>query len=750
MSSTDKKLKMKPYARLLTMLGEQLIKNERIALIELIKNSYDADAAWVKVSFNNFSDNFSIKENSTIVIEDNGHGMSEQVIENHLLNPATPDKKIRKMAKPTTKKGRVIQGEKGIGRFSMLKLGKKIQIITRATDEDVERVVDYDFSKYDDEFLMENGAKKDLFLDDLTVSVKTRHPVVINNAEMLLGTRKLSRGKSGTRIEISDLKGSWSIEKADGVYKDITKLDSIFFVKDIGTKKHEIEKDFEIFVYKDLEWQKIYEEYLQKLRILLEDRAVFRIEGGRYDEIKQEFSFKLNGVSKTLELSNPAISGLTVFRKYFGDHGEVLKERKTDCGSFGFNFFIFDFTADAPAKFRLDKEDKELIRGHRIYLYRDGIRVYPYGEPDDDWLKIDMYRGTISAGHFLSNDQVVGYVNISQMENEKLKDKTNREGLIEKDNATADFIALLQSILAYLRQKAYAEYLKGLQDKKVHDIVKAEQVQEELNQLKEEVSDNPKVLGLVAKIEKDYRAERKYLIQRAETTEQLAGVGLSVETASHDVMAIMGKATTSLDSLISDLLRGGELDGAEIQKELQSLRGMLSFVEAQLKDIQLLFKSSKQKRRSIRLKEILEKVERIYKRLLKKEGIELTVEEVGPPLIAKTTDAVLLQLLLNLFDNSVYWLQQSARKQKKIGITLDGSHGKLIFSDNGPGVSKDDAPYIFEPFFSGKGEDGRGLGLYIARQLLERNDYTIELADLKADLILPGANFVVSFVSEEK
>ncbi len=527
-------------------------------------------------------------------------------------------------------------------------------------------------------------------------------------------------------------------------------MDSIFFVKDIGTKKHEIEKDFEIFVYKDLEWQKIYEEYLQKLRILLEDRAVFRIEGGRYDEIKQEFSFKLNGVSKTLELSNPAISGLTVFRKYFGDHGEVLKERKTDCGSFGFNFFIFDFTADAPAKFRLDKEDKELIRGHRIYLYRDGIRVYPYGEPDDDWLKIDMYRGTISAGHFLSNDQVVGYVNISQMENEKLKDKTNREGLIEKDNATADFIALLQSILAYLRQKAYAEYLKGLQDKKVHDIVKAEQVQEELNQLKEEVSDNPKVLGLVAKIEKDYRAERKYLIQRAETTEQLAGVGLSVETASHDVMAIMGKATTSLDSLISDLLRGGELDGAEIQKELQSLRGMLSFVEAQLKDIQLLFKSSKQKRRSIRLKEILEKVERIYKRLLKKEGIELTVEEVGPPLIAKTTDAVLLQLLLNLFDNSVYWLQQSARKQKKIGITLDGSHGKLIFSDNGPGVSKDDAPYIFEPFFSGKGEDGRGLGLYIARQLLERNDYTIELADLKADLILPGANFVVSFVSEEK
>ena len=76
-------------------------------------------------------------------------------------------------------------------------------------------------------------------------------------------------------------------------------------------------------------------------------------------------------------------------------------------------------------KYRLDKDDKNIAKAHRIYLYRDGIRVYPYGEPDDDWLKIDTYRGTIAAGLFLSNDQVVGYVNITQKGNPKLKDKTN-------------------------------------------------------------------------------------------------------------------------------------------------------------------------------------------------------------------------------------------------------------------------------------------------------------------------------------
>lgn len=89
-------LKIRPYARLLTMLGEQLIKNERIALIELIKNSYDADAEWVKISFVNFDEDFKYNSNSKIVIEDSGLGMTYEIIEKHLLNPATPEKKRKK------------------------------------------------------------------------------------------------------------------------------------------------------------------------------------------------------------------------------------------------------------------------------------------------------------------------------------------------------------------------------------------------------------------------------------------------------------------------------------------------------------------------------------------------------------------------------------------------------------------------------------------------------------------------------
>src|SRR6185437_13836915 len=165
------------------------------------------------------------------------------------------------------------------------------------------------------------------------------------------------------------------------------------------------------------------------------------------------------------------------------------------------------------------------------------------------------------------------------------------------------------------------------------------------------------------------------------------------------------------------------------------------------RDLQQLFKSTKQRRKDIRVIEVLEKVTRLFKGMIDRAKITVSVQSVGDaPLVAKTTDAVLLQLFLNLFDNSVYWLRSKGAGKRQIEVLLNGIDGELVFSDNGPGIKTDDAPYVFEPFYSGSGEDGRGLGLYIARQLLERHDYAIELADTNSRKILPGANFVVSFV----
>ena len=203
-----KNLKFRPYARLLTMLGDQLIKNERIALVEIIKNSYDADASWVKVTFEGFDADFGANSSSRIIIEDDGIGMTEEVIENHWVNPATPLKYIGKQEVSTTRKGRVIQGEKGIGRFALLKLGRKIEIRTRAARQKSEQHLVLDLSKYDENFLSKKSSA--LFLDDIGISLSSADPQYILSMNISIGTRTLKRPSHGTRIEISHLTSAWS------------------------------------------------------------------------------------------------------------------------------------------------------------------------------------------------------------------------------------------------------------------------------------------------------------------------------------------------------------------------------------------------------------------------------------------------------------------------------------------------------------------------------------------------------------
>jgi signal transduction histidine kinase len=586
-------------------------------------------------------------------------------------------------------------------------------------------------------------------LNEIDISLAVAEKATqIKSENVKLGARIERRKPHGTRIEISNLRGSWTQNRVDAVYADLIRLQSIFdlITKPIPKKEEENKPpDFEVLIYKDLKFENYSTAYLDDLRALIENNAVLSITDGRYDEPRQTFKFKLNDNAVVLALNDPDISAITLFRDKFGLRVENGK-LDTKCGSFSFGFYVFDLSKDATGRHDLDDAQTKLLKLHRIYLYRDGIRVYPYGDPDDDWLQTDILRGTKAAGMFLSNDQVLGFVNITQKENPELKDKTNREGLIEIGDAAADFQGLLQVLLAWVRKKPYEQYRISVRTTKGAEITKKEQVKASLDLLEEKLGNNKPAQAALQAAVKLYQTERSYLIQRAETTENLAGVGLSVETASHDIMAVMHRGLVALDSLISETQKPGTLSKDYVNQELLSLRGMLSFVEAQLKDIQLLFKSSKQRRKEVRIKDVLQKVQKLFAPTLTKENVSLNIEERGSPLIGKTTDAVLLQLFLNLFDNAVYWLRSKTSGKRQIQILLDGDDGQLIFADNGPGIKADDAPYIFEPFYSGRGEDGRGLGLYIARQLLERHDYSIELADTKRQRLLPGANFVVSFV----
>lgn len=724
-----RKLHIRPYARLLTMLGDQLIKDEKIALVELIKNSYDADASWVRVVFQDFGGNHEINSRSKIIIEDDGHGMSEDLIRSHWLSPASPGKK--KISR--TKKGRVPQGEKGIGRFAALKLGRAIKITTKTEEDDFEHCVSCDFSRYGDEFLSEDGIEKDLLLEDLEVELLSREPSRIIKSKLQLGTRLKERQDHGTIIEISDLKGLWTEDKIKSACEDLLKLQPVFCSST---------EDFEVLMLRDGELLTFHENRAEELKGLLEHQAVVKIEDGHFDSSKNEFHLKANGVEESISLLDPEITGLKIFNRHFGNAGSRLRKRRVQCGDFDFEFYVFDLSPGAPARHQLDKEDRQIVEDHGVYLYRDGIRVYPYGDPGDDWLGLG---GDHIAKNSISKNQVTGLVSISKKNNPDLKDKTNREGLIDSGLATEDFLVLIKIILAYA-DKLYFKCRESNVDKTGREISSRRLLQKKLEELRETTSGNEEALEILSEIEAMEEAERSYLTGRIEAVEELAGVGLSVETASHDIVSVMGRTLSSLDRLAGDLRSGDELDREKLLEEIKSTRVGMNFIQAQLKDLQLLFKSSRRKRELVLVKEVLKKAKSLYGSLIEGESIKLIVKEIGEPLMVKISRTVLLQLFINLIDNSVYWLRQSSETDRQIMVSLDGNNKKMIFSDNGPGINEKDRPYVFEPFYSGKGEKGRGLGLHIARQLLERSDCSIELADEKP---LPGASFIISFSGEE-
>lgn len=758
----SKTLKLKPYARLLTMLGDQLIRNEQVALSELIKNAYDADASWVKVTFDGFDTDYKPEKDARIVIEDDGHGMTTDVIEKHWVNPATPVKRMsKKGGSRETPGGRIIQGEKGIGRFALLKIGRDVRMITRPIASDEENVVDLRLGKFDEDFIAGDRA---MFLDELDVELDTVPAETIVEGPVDLGGKSRTRRPHGTRIEISPPLGRWSSDKVDKVFDDLSRLQTIFDpdatedAAPAGTAQDDtassaLDPDFAVYIYRNDEYQPLGTTRRGELDILLQNNTVFRIEG-RYDEAKSEFDFKIGERHQTLGLADPALTGLRVFRDYLAKVGLTVADvdkLRTECGSFSFSFYVFDFSADATGKRELSKVDKELIKKHRIYLYRDDIRVYPYGDQDDDWLLIDVRRGTVKASEFLSNDQVVGHVKISQGDNPQLRDKTSREGLVDTGRPVEDFRSLLQIFLAWVRARPFADYKQRGKTSNDVEVFRTGKVQALLDEASAAAGADgvPRAVAeKLTEVGREYKAERRYLVQRAENTEHLAGVGLSVEAASHDLMIAMGRAIKTLDRLSATAQGDAAVDKEALGAELMSVRGLLSFIESQLKDMQLLFRSTKQRRKSIRVSDLVEKVTKIFQSLLVKHAIEVEVESVGSPLVAKTTDAVLLQLLLNLFDNAIYWLQ-SSHGPRKIEIRLNGDDGTMTFADNGPGFRDEDIEYVFEPFYSGKGDEGRGLGLYIARQLLERHDYSIEIAE-KDQRILKGANLVISLVKGEE
>ena len=218
---------------------------------------------------------------------------------------------------------------------------------------------------------------------------------------------------SGTRIEIEFIRtNTWNEKKIDNVVEAIQRLTPPLFFTDKKDRQ-----DFEVVFYRSDSSVPVSEPRQEHLHVLLENKRLFYIEG-QFDSKENCFLYSLttslSGRETTdqriVALDNDVLRKLKLYQKEFS----AGIDRPLECGTFDFCFYIFDFKQQTLPEYALIKEDRNKIKSHRIYLYRDGIRVYPYGDPEDDWLEIDVLRGTYKAGESFSNDQVVGCVTITQ------------------------------------------------------------------------------------------------------------------------------------------------------------------------------------------------------------------------------------------------------------------------------------------------------------------------------------------------
>lgn len=725
------------YARLISILGDQLISDKWVGVIELVKNCYDADAENVSVSFLNFGS--STPDNpSTIVIEDNGVGMTLDTVLNVWMKPATPNKLNQKKSKEQrfTPKGRVMQGDKGVGRFAIYKLGDYVEVYTKTNETD-EIKLTLDFHAYaDDTFNESNHVDK--FLDEILNKYEVRDEP----------TEILNEKSQGTKIVIKDLRNIWKEEEMDKLLKAFYRMMPPNLP---GVKSP---KDFEVkVVWKGIEKKPIYKSFDEMVTL-----APYYFEGFIDLEGNLDFTYKYNTktVSKTFNLFNDQdyiinydLWNLKLFREKFlslinkqsrATKDNLQVELTPSVGRFMFFFYAFDWKNPIEG---LKEDEKKFLQENSVFLYRDNVRVFPYGERGVDWLNLSKGRAEDRAGSYFSYNDLIGFVFITQSDNPKLRDAADREGLMNIEGAYDEFIALLQASLKVMKDEVDIDKAKTevAKQKAINSFNKNYEnsfvgLQKQLLKYddKELIESSRKFFNdtnnLVTKVREDLKI-----------TQELAGTGMAVEKATHDTMSLLKRLKSNTEDITSRVDKE-TISVSEFKDFLMELQENLEFLYQELQVLQPLFRVARKVTKDVSVKNVADRVLKYFRReLSNKITVSITHNQ---DVVVRTNTGLILQVLLNLMDNSIYWLDQTSETDKRINIVLDANDHSIIFADNGPGIDPEIKDVIFSEFYSKK-SDGRGLGLYIVKELLERIDADIALIIEPSLRILSGANFKITF-----
>ncbi len=786
MSKTMTNLKID--SRLVYQLGEALIDNKKVALVELIKNASDADATVCKIIID--TDFESIHGKGKIIIEDNGNGMNDYIIKNSFLKIATSFKNDFQKVSPKFK--RIAQGNKGIGRLSLNKLGSFIKITTKIDidvlekyqkdinirgnygDDSIKKIVeDNENYYYNFEIDWNSFNQKNISIKDVIIEI---------NKHSVDNTVNFIKENHGTKIEIFGIKNPEYWE-GDNVYDSLkdeinqlfnpyidehsrfivkVKLNNTPFFSNDNLDKEYIRKTS--FSYSKFNFNantkaltinlKRNNHYIkQEIDNLIKTMQKMNFKAQNYIDYETQYE-KYNECELSIDLSTIRNLKNSIPKYDFKDLIMLNNEEIYLPGDFKGEIFAYAFNN------KKDEVRKNVEPFLGVKVYRNNFRVLPYGNSGVDWLGMGDFNIRTKAIIY-KNHTTTGYVKVDGLDNlNKLKEMTNRQGF-QLDNYGNNFILIMRNIVYKSigeleiefdkKVKPSSKLIKEMRNMHCGDTVEIsgivfsklenpkEKAIEKANQLKNEINNTENLSSAekfnwaLDEIEEDINQIDKYSSQKEKAIEK-------EYEFIHELNPIIGASIVS-QSLSHEIKRlSNQISRASknIRRKTADFDMDLNLIDVNSyylsKYASLLDVNSRAKRRKyedILIKEYLKIILKdnsllFYKNKLYDYNIN------GEDFIFNGIKSNFKIIIENLILNSLYWLEFYETEKPVINLDIDKKNKKLIVYDNGKGVDNKISSKIFEPFVSNKPNNkGRGMGLYIVSELLKEFGAIIYLDDEK-------------------
>jgi len=773
------KIPFKVSARTARLIGRENISSSKGAIIELVKNGYDADSPLSLIYFN--------QEKNCLYIIDAGEGMTQKIIEDYWMTIGTDNKANNYF----TKTGRVKAGAKGIGRFALDKLGDRCEMITKfdskkhkSYDGSVAYIWKVNWKEFDDasskvigeiEADLETSQELDLkqyILDEID---DKRVQEVVNEYSF----------DNGTVLKITELRDNWEDFYVSQIFDDLEVL--------VPPKE---QSGFQLFLFSSEESIKygeilgsICDDYDYKIKVTADKNQNVEIEIYRHEydiEVINPKFFERDKMKtypfRKIDFERRCWRKKTSFNELIKGFSTVDKDDTfSKIGGFEATFYFMKRTHEKGdvkkfnyKKFNSNYRKDWLNKFGGIKLFRDDFRVRPYGEIANssfDWLGLSNRRAKSPApvGHKsgtwrVNENNIAGSINITRLGNLDLQDKSSREGL-QENKPFQIFKKLILNILVIFEEdrSTIAREMKAFFDeididaknKREADEL-AQKILEDARRNKEEKQKNssgatsvienkytPETVVL-AKIVEDKNEEIESLKDEQKLLRGMASSGIVIASFSHD----LSKISQNLNSRIDKLKR---LISKEIKEEnyknIDDRKNPFYLLERMKKqDLKLqnwlhfslgIARKDKRKMKQLKFKSYFSIFKDDWQTVLSNRAIILkldNIEQVSMRIYEIDVDSIFNNLLVNSIDA---FNNSTIDRPREIKINIKETSNEIIieYYDNGTGLSKDITNHnkIFEPMFTTNvnkhtgEEEGTGLGMWLVKSIVNDNNGKVNL-----------------------